>query len=132
MTMTDPIADMLTRIRNANLVYKPFVDVPFSNVKEKIASVLKEENFIQGYEIVEEKGKKVIRIHLIYYSDKKRAITEIKRISKPGARIYIGKDEIPEVKGGLGVAILTTSKGIMSNKKAKELGIGGEILFTIW
>ncbi len=132
MTMTDPIADMITRIRNGNLVFKQFVDIPFSKMKEAIADVLKEEGFIKNYEIIEENKKKMIRVHLIYYQGKKRAINEIKKISKPGVRVYVKKDEIPRVKDGLGVAVLTTSKGIMSDKKARELGIGGEILFTIW
>lgn len=132
MTMTDPIADMITRIRNGNLVFKQFVDIPFSKIKEAIADVLKEEGFIKNYEIIEENKKKMIRVHLIYYQGKKRAINEIKKISKPGVRVYVKKDEIPKVKDGLGVAVLTTSKGIMSDKKARELGIGGEILFTIW
>jgi len=132
MTMTDPIADMITRIRNGNLIFKQFVNVPFSKLKEAIAVVLKEEGFIKDYEIIEEEGKKMIRLHLIYYSDRKRAINEIKKVSKPGARVYVKKDEIPKVKDGLGVAVLTTSKGIMSDKKARELGVGGEILFTIW
>ncbi len=132
MTMTDPIADMITRIRNGNLVFKQFVDIPFSKLKEAIADVLKEEGFIKDYEIIEEERKKIIRIHLIYYPGRKRAINEIKKVSKPGARVYVKKDEIPKVKNGLGVAVLTTSKGVMSDKKARELGIGGEILFTIW
>ncbi len=132
MTMTDPIADMITRIRNGNLVFKQFVDIPFSKMKEAIADVLKEEGFIKNYEIIEENKRKMIRVHLIYYQGKKRAINEIKKISKPGVRVYVKKDEIPRVKDGLGVAVLTTSKGIMSDKKARELGIGGEILFTIW
>lgn len=132
MTMTDPIADMITRIRNGNLVFKQFVDIPFSKLKEAIAAVLKEEGFIKDYEIIEEERKKIIRIHLIYYPGRKRAINEIKKVSKPGARVYVKKDEIPKVKNGLGVAVLTTSKGVMSDKKARDLGIGGEILFTIW
>ena len=132
MTMTDPIADMITRIRNGNLIFKQFVDIPFSKMKEAIADVLKGEGFIKNYEIIEENRKKMIRVYLIYFQGRKRAINEIKKISKPGARIYVKKDEIPKVKNGLGVAVLTTSKGIMSDKKARELGIGGEILFTIW
>jgi len=132
MTMTDPIADMITRIRNGNLIFKQFVDIPFSNMKEAIAVVLKEEGFIKDYEMIEEDKKKMIRVHLIYYPGRKRAINEIKKVSKPGARVYVKRDEIPKVKDGLGVAVLTTSKGIMSDKKAREFGVGGEILFTIW
>jgi len=133
MTVTDPIADMITRIRNGNLNYKRSVDIPFSKMKEKIAIVLKEEGFIKNYEIIEIENKKVIRIYLMYYPDRKRVITEIKRVSKPGARVYIKKENTNKViKNGFGMAVLTTSKGIISDKKAREIGIGGEILFTIW
>ncbi len=131
MVMTDPIADMLTRIRNANGVSKPYVDIPFSKFKVKILDVLKEEKYIKDYEVIEEGVKKIIRVHLLYFG-KKKAITEIKKISTPGRRIYVSKDEIPVVKNDYGIAVLTTSKGIMSNKKARELGIGGEVLFYIW
>lgn len=131
MTMTDPIADMLTRIRNANMVSKPYVDIPFSKFKVKILDVLKEEKYIKDYELIQENSRKYIRVHLLYFG-KNKAITEIKRISKPGRRIYVSKDEIPVVKNNYGIAVLTTSKGVISNKKAKELGIGGELLFYIW
>lgn len=131
MTMTDPIADMLTRIRNANAVYKPFTDVPYSKFKTKILDVLKEEGYIKEYEIIEENKKKIIRVYL-FYSGKTRAISEIKKISKPGRRIYVSADEIPVVKNNYGIAVLSTSKGVMSSRKAKELRIGGELLFYIW
>jgi small subunit ribosomal protein S8 len=131
MTMTDPIADMLTRIRNGNAVKKIYVDIPFSNFKKNILDVLKEEKYIKDYEIISENSKKVIRVYLLYFG-KKKAITEIKRISTPGRRIYVSKDEIPVVKNNYGIAVISTSKGVMSNKKAKELGIGGELLFYIW
>lgn len=132
--MTDPIADMITRIRNANMVYKDFTDIPYSKMKEGIASVLKDEGYIKDFEVIEEGNKKILRVHLLYFPGKrkKRAITEIKKVSKPGARVYVGKDQIPKVKDGLGIAILTTSKGLMSDKKAREVGIGGELLITVW
>ncbi|MCM8803916.1 MAG: 30S ribosomal protein S8 [Candidatus Omnitrophica bacterium] len=131
MTMTDPIADMLTRIRNANAVFKPYVDIPFSKFKIKILDVLKEEKYIKEYQVIEENNKKFIRVHLIYFGEKK-AITEIKRMSTPNRKIYVSKDKIPIVKESYGIAVLTTPKGVMSNKKAKEIGVGGEVLFYIW
>jgi small subunit ribosomal protein S8 len=129
--MTDPIGDMLTRIRNGNAVSKIYVDIPFSNFKIKILDVLKEEKYIKDYEIVEEKSKKIIRVYLLYFG-KRKVITEIKRMSTPGRRIYVSKDKIPVIKNNYGIAVLSTSKGVMSNKKAKEIGIGGELLFYIW
>ncbi|MCD6408403.1 30S ribosomal protein S8 [bacterium] len=132
MSMTDPIADMITRIRNGNLVYKDYVDIPYSKFKERIAEVLKEEKYIKDYEVLEENNRKILRVHLIYYPGKKRAITEIKKISKPGVRIYVKKDEIPKVKNGAGIAVLTTSKGVLSDRKAREMGVGGELLFYVW
>ncbi|RKY30737.1 MAG: 30S ribosomal protein S8 [Candidatus Omnitrophota bacterium] len=130
--MTDPISDMLTRIRNGNLVYKEYVDVPYSKMKEEILKVLKEEKYIKDYECVTEDKRKLLRVYLLYLPGKRRVINEIKRISTPGRRIYVDKKNIPVVKEGYGIAVLTTSKGIMSNKKAKEIGIGGEVLFYIW
>lgn len=129
--MTDPIADMLTRIRNANAVSKTYVDVPYSKFKEEILKVLKEEKYIKDYEVIQENSKKILRVYLLYYG-KRKAITEIKKISTPGRRIYVSKDKIPVIKNNYGIAVLTTSKGVMSNKKAKELGIGGELLFYVW
>lgn len=131
MTMTDPISDMLTRIRNANVVSKMYVDVPYSKFKEEILKVLKEEKYIKDYEVIEENKRKILRVHLLYFG-KRKAINEIKKISTPGRRIYVSKDEIPVVKNNYGIAVLTTSKGVMSSKKAKEIGIGGELLFYIW
>ena len=132
MTMSDPIADMISRIKNGNLVYKAFVDIPYSNIKEEILKVLKEESYIKDYEIIEEKNRKKLRTHLLYKVGKKRVITEIKRVSKPSTRIYASKKDIPSIKNNLGISILSTSKGILSSKKATEIGIGGEILFYIW
>lgn len=131
MTMTDPISDMLTRIRNANAVSKMYTDVPYSKFKEEILKVLKEEKYIKDYEVIEENKRKILRVHLLYFG-KRKAINEIKKISTPGRRIYVSKDEIPVVKNNYGIAVLTTSKGVMSSKKAKEIGIGGELLFYIW
>lgn len=131
MTMTDPIADMITRIRNGNLVRKDYVLIPYSNFKEKILEVLKGENFIKDFEVIEEGKSKYLKVFLLY-SGKKKAITEIKRVSTPGRRVYVGKNDIPEIKSGYGIAVLSTTKGVMSNKKAKETGIGGELLFYVW
>lgn len=129
---TDPIADMLTRIRNASAVYHPSVDVPASKMKMELARILKEEGFIRDWEIVQDGTKKTLRIHLKYGPQKERVITGIRRISKPGLRIYAQKDEIPRVLGGLGVAVLSTSQGIMTDKQARKKGIGGEVICYIW
>jgi len=131
MVMTDPIADMLTRIRNANVVRSKMVEVPSSKIKQELARILKEEGYIEDYEVVEDGKQSVIRIHL-KYTGKDRVITGLKRISRPGLRVYAGKDEIPRVLGGLGTAILSTSQGIMTDKKARSQGIGGEVLCYIW
>lgn len=137
----DTVADFLTRIRNANLVYQEYTDAPYSKVNEAIAKILKEEGFIKDYEIKEEEfkrtknpenKKKIIRVYLKYGPNKERVINEIKRVSKPGRRIYVGKDEIPLVKAGLGVAILSTNKGIIPGYKARKLGVGGEVLCYVW
>jgi small subunit ribosomal protein S8 len=132
MSMTDTVSDMITRIRNGNLINKNYVLVPQSRLKENITKVLKEEGFIKDYEVVEEDKKRYLRLFLKYYSETRKAITEIKRISKPGGRIYAGKDKIPVIKNGAGIAIMSTSKGILSNRKAKEQGLGGEVLFHVW
>ena len=131
MVMTDPIADMLTRIRNANVVRSKMVEVPSSKIKQELARILKEEGYIEDYEVVEDGKQGVIRIHL-KYTGKDRVITGLKRISRPGLLVYAGKDEIPRVLGGLGTAILSTSQGIMTDKKARSQGIGGEVLCYIW
>jgi len=129
---TDPIADFLTQIRNANMVYKETVVVPFSKVKEAIAAVLAEEGYIEGYRIKVEEGKKSIEVHLRYSPDKERVITHLKRVSKSGRRVYVKKDELPRVRSGLGICILSTPKGILSGGKAKRFGVGGEVLCYIW
>lgn len=132
MSMTDPIADMLTRIRNASQAKLPEATMPASKVKVEIARILKEEGYIADYAFI--KGEKfgLLKITLKYALDKERTIKSVKRISKPGLRKYVGKDSIPRVLNGLGVAIVSTSKGVMSDRKARELGVGGEILCTVY
>ncbi|NPV44221.1 MAG: 30S ribosomal protein S8 [Firmicutes bacterium] len=132
MVMTDPIADMLTRIRNANIVRHEVVEIPASNIKKAIAQTLKDEGFIKDFEVLEDNKQGIIKIYLKYGPNKERVITGLKRISKPGLRVYAKKDEIPRVLGGLGIAILSTSKGIMTDKNARKEGIGGEVLCYIW
>lgn len=132
---SDPIADMLTRIRNANVVFKEYVDVPASNLKRAICEILKREGFIQDYKYIEDGKQGILRIHMKYKGlrkNRERVIHGIVRVSKPGRRIYVTKDELPKVKNGLGIAILTTSKGVMTDKEARELGVGGEVIAYIW
>lgn len=129
--MTDPIADMLTRIRNAFMAGHDHVEIPGSVIKGEIARVLTEEGYIESYEITEEGVKKNITIKLKYGHDGKAAIGEIKRISKPSRRVYVGKDDIPRVRGGMGISILSTSSGIMTGVAARSKSIGGEILCTV-
>ena len=131
MNITDPIADMLTRIRNANAQRHETVDVPSSKLKKSIAEILLEEGYIKGYEEIEDGVQGTIRITLKYVN-KQKVITGLKRISKPGLRVYATKDELPKVLGGLGIALISTSKGIMTDKKARQEGIGGEVLAFIW
>ena len=132
MQITDAIADMLTRIRNANSAKHETVDIPSSNLKKAIANILLEEGYIKSYEFIEDGKQGIIRIALKYAGNKQNVITGIKKISKPGLRVYTGKDEIPKVLGGLGIAILSTSKGIMTDKKARTEGVGGEVLAFVW
>ena len=131
--MTDPIADMLTRIRNANTAKHDTVDVPASKIKTEIARIRLDEGYIKAYEIVEDGVVKTIKITLKYGADKnEKVINGIKRISKPGLRIYAGKDELPKVLGGLGIAIISTNQGVVTDKKARELQVGGEVLAFVW
>jgi small subunit ribosomal protein S8 len=135
MTMTDPIADMLTRVRNAIMVGHSYVVVPGSKMKLAIAKILRDEGFIENYNVTKDRPQPMIRIWLKYAGDKKdrrSVITGLKRVSKPGRRVYSGKKEIPWVLSGMGVAVLSTSRGIMTGKKARRLGIGGEVLCHIW
>ncbi len=133
MTMSDPIADMLTRIRNANTAKHDTVDVPSSKMKLAIAEILLEEGYIKKYDIIEDGNFKTIHITLKYGADKnERIISGIKRISKPGLRVYAGKEELPKVLGGLGIAIISTNQGVVTDKKARELQVGGEVLAFVW
>ncbi|CCU77675.1 SSU ribosomal protein S8p (S15Ae) [Halanaerobium saccharolyticum subsp. saccharolyticum DSM 6643] len=132
MNLTDPIADMLTRIRNANSVGKDRVDIPASKVKTSIGELLKDEGFINDVKLVERKPQNMIRVYLKYGDNDEKVISGIKRISKPGLRVYVGKDEVPKVLGGLGIAVVSTSQGVMSDKEAREKGIGGEVLCYVW
>jgi len=132
MSMTDPIADMLTRIRNANMVKLQKVDIPSSNLKVNIAIVLKQEGFIKNYKVISDNLQGVLRVYLKYIDEKDSVINEIKRISKPGGRVYKKAEDIPVVKNGVGVAILSTSRGIITDGAARKAGIGGEVICTIW
>jgi small subunit ribosomal protein S8 len=132
MNATDVIADMLTRIRNAASSKHQTVDIPSSNIKKQIAEILLQEGYIKSYTEIDDKKQGIIRITLKYVDNKKNVITGIKRISKPGLRVYANKDQIPKVLGGLGIAIVSTSQGVMTDKKARQLGIGGEVLAFVW
>ena len=133
MMTSDPIADMLTRIRNANTAKHDTVDIPSSKIKVAIADILVDEGYIEKYEMIEEGSFKTIRVTLKYGADKnEKIITGIKRISKPGLRVYAGKDEIPSVLGGLGIPLLSTNQGIITDKEARKLQVGGEVLAFVW
>ena len=130
--MTDPIADMLTRIRNGNNAKHETVDVPASNIKKEIAKILLNEGFIKGFDVIDDGKQGIIRIQFKYEKDNQKVISGIKRISKPGLRVYVDNTEIPKVLGGIGIAILSTSKGIMTDKNARKSGIGGEVICYVW
>ena len=130
--MTDPIADMLTRIRNGNNAKHDSVDIPASNIKKEVAQILLDEGFIKGFDMIEDKKQGIIRVELKYGQHNEKVISGIKRISKPGLRVYVKSDEVPRVLGGLGIAILSTSKGIKTDKDAREEGIGGEVICYVW
>ena len=132
MQITDPVADMLTRIRNANSAKHETVDVPASNLKKAIAEILLEEGYIKSYEVVDNGNQGNIHITLKYLAKKAPVLSGLKRVSKPGLRIYAGAEELPKVLKGLGIAIVSTSKGVMTDKKARELHIGGEVLAFVW
>ncbi len=133
--LSDPVADMLTRIRNANMVFKKTVDIPASNLKKEICEILKREGFIADYKFIEDGKQGILKVFLKYKGDRRnriRVINGLVRVSKPGRRIYVSKDRIPRVKGGLGIAVLSTSKGVLTDKEARELGVGGEVICYIW
>jgi small subunit ribosomal protein S8 len=132
MQITDAIADMLTRIRNAASAKHEHVDIPASNMKKAIARILQDEGYIKGVEFIEDNKQGNIRIYLKYIANKKNVITGIKRISKPGLRVYAGREDLPKVLGGLGIAIVSTPRGIMTDKKARAEGLGGEVLAFVW
>ena len=128
MGMTDPIADLLTRIRNGNMASKPYIDAPLSKIKAEIARILKIEGYVDGYTTSE----RSLRIYLKYTEEGKGVITEITRISKPGCRVYCSKEKLPKVLNGLGIAIISTSKGILTDREARQTHVGGEVLCTVW
>jgi len=132
MAMTDPIADMLTRIRNAGMAQHPKLDIPSSNVKVAIAEVLKDLGYIKNFKVISDDLQGVLRVYLKYDEQNNTVIHEIIRVSKPGRRVYVGQDDIPRIKNGLGAAILSTSKGVMDDAAAREAQVGGEVLCTIW
>ncbi|MDR2132133.1 MAG: 30S ribosomal protein S8 [Clostridiales Family XIII bacterium] len=132
MTMTDPIADMLTRIRNANTVGHTTVDVPSSKMKKSIAGILSAEGYIKGFDVIEDDKQGVLRIQMKYGAGKEKVISGIKKISKPGLRVYAKADDVPKVLGGLGIAIISTSNGVISDKEARKLGVGGEVICYVW
>ena len=132
MQITDPVADMLTRIRNANSAKHDTVDVPASNLKKDIAKILLDEGYIKSYTVEEDGKQGMIHITLKYLGNKEKVLTGLRRVSKPGLRVYAGADELPQVLRGLGIAIISTSKGIMTDKKAREAHVGGEVLAFVW
>lgn len=132
MTMTDPIADMLTRIRNANTVGHATVEIPASKMKKAIAEILKEEGYIRGYEVIEDGKQGIIKVSMKYGPDKTKVISGIKKISKPGLKVYAKAEDVPKVLGGLGIAIISTSNGLITDKQARKLGVGGEVVCYVW
>ncbi len=132
MSMTDPIADMLTRIRNANTAGHATVDVPASKIKKSIAGILYEEGYIDKYDVIDDGKQGCIKITMKYGANKEKVISGIKRISKPGLKVYAKANEVPKVLGGLGVAVISTSKGVISDKEARKLGVGGEVICYVW
>ena len=132
MTMTDPVADMLTRIRNANTAGHQTVEIPSSKMKRSIAVILKEEGYITDYEFIEDGKQGIIKIAMKYAPGKTRVISQLRRISKPGLKVYVKADDVPRVLGGLGIAIISTSKGVISDKDARSKGVGGEVVCYVW
>lgn len=132
MSMTDPIAHMLTKIRNAGTAKKPTVEIPASQVKRWIAEILKEEGYIQGYEIISDNKQGILKLGLKYDEHEQSVIANLQRVSKPSRRVYVAKDEIPSVLSGMGIAILSTSKGVMTDRAARQAGVGGEVICYVW
>jgi small subunit ribosomal protein S8 len=132
MNMTDPVADMITRIRNGVRAKVPKVDIPSSKLKVEIARILKDEGYVSNFKVVEDQKQGMLRVFLKYGPGMERVITDLQRVSKPGCRIYCGKDQIPRVYGGLGINIISTSRGLMTGRTAAREGVGGEILFNVW
>ena len=132
MTMTDPIADMLTRIRNANTVGHATVDIPASKIKKSIAGILTEEGYIRGFDVIQNDKQGLLRVHMKYGAGKEKVISGIKKISKPGLKVYAKAEEVPKVLGGLGIAIISTSNGVISDKEARKRGVGGEVICYVW
>jgi small subunit ribosomal protein S8 len=132
MNLTDPVADFLGRIRNALGARQPKVDIPASRLKMEIARILKEEGYIANFKATEEEGKRLLRVYLKYGSNNEAAISKLERVSRPGCRVYVGRNEIPRVLGGLGINILTTPRGVMTGRQARREGVGGEVLCQIW
>ncbi|MCT4634328.1 MAG: 30S ribosomal protein S8 [Firmicutes bacterium] len=132
MVMTDPIADMLTRIRNANMARHGSVEIPASNMKKRMAEILLEEGFIKSFDVIDDNKQGIIRVQLKYGDNNERVISGLKRISKPGLRVYAKRNEIPKVLGGLGIAVLSTSNGIVTDKVARKNGVGGEVICYVW
>jgi len=132
MVMTDPIADYLTRIRNANMVKHESLEVPASNIKKSMTEILKNEGFIKDYEVIDDNKQGVLRIFLKYGKDQQRVISGLKRISRPGLRSYVDSDNVPKVLNGLGIAILSTSKGVITDKEARAQHVGGEVIAYVW
>jgi small subunit ribosomal protein S8 len=132
MTMTDPVADMLTRVRNANVAYKDEIDMPASKLKAAIADILKREGYIRDYLVEPTKPQATLRMALKYSPTRERSISGVRRVSKPGLRVYAKRDEVPRVLGGLGIAVISTSQGLMTDRDARKQGVGGEVLAYVW
>jgi small subunit ribosomal protein S8 len=132
MNLTDPVADFLGRIRNAIGARQQKVDIPASKLKAEIARILKEEGYVANFKAVEEEGRKILRVYLKYGNNNEAAITKLERVSRPGCRVYVGRNEIPRVLGGMGINILTTPRGVMTGRQARKEGVGGEVLCQIW
>lgn len=132
MTMTDPVADMLTRVRNANVAFKEEIDMPSSKLKASIADILKREGYIRDYLVEPTKPQATLRLAMKYTRQRERALSGVRRISKPGLRVYAKRDEVPRVLGGLGIAIISTSQGLMTDREARKAGVGGEVLAYVW